>query len=97
MVHPHNLRESMDAMIGTITIFAGNFAPRGWAFCDGALLPIADHPALFSILGTSYGGDGIGTFALPDMRGRVAAQSSLQPMLFMTFIIAIAGVFPSRA
>ena len=57
--------------LGQITIFAGNFAPRAWAFCDGQLLPIAQYTALFSILGTVYGGDGRTTFALPDLRGRV--------------------------
>ncbi|MGL5011450.1 MAG: phage tail protein [Paracoccaceae bacterium] len=134
----------MDPMIGTITIFAGNFAPQGWAFCDGAVLQIAEHPALFGILGTTYGGDGLATFALPDMRGRVAAHfgagaglarhalgeaagsetvtlarglqaspdaaggagvafgaasatcANLQPTLYLAFIIAVEGVFPSR-
>lgn len=57
--------------LGTISLFAGNFAPRGWALCNGQLLPIARYSALFSILGTFYGGDGITTFALPDLRGRV--------------------------
>jgi microcystin-dependent protein len=61
-----------DPFIGQVTIFAGNFAPRGWAFCDGQLLPISSNTALFSILGTTYGGDGRTTFALPDLRGRVA-------------------------
>lgn len=58
--------------IGEIRMFGGNFAPRGWAFCDGQLLSIAQNSALFSILGTIYGGDGRTTFALPDLRGRVA-------------------------
>ena len=57
--------------IGEIRIFPGNFAPLGWAFCDGSLLPIAENPALFSLLGTTYGGDGQTTFAVPDLRGRV--------------------------
>jgi len=57
--------------LGEIKMFAGNFAPNGWAFCDGSLLQIADNTALFSLLGTMYGGDGITTFALPDLRGRV--------------------------
>jgi microcystin-dependent protein len=52
-------------------MFAGNFAPRGWAFCEGQLLPISQNAALFSILGTTYGEDGRTTFALPDLRGRV--------------------------
>lgn len=56
--------------VGEIRMFAGNFAPTGWATCDGQLLPIAQNTALFSILGTTYGGDGVTTFALPDFRGR---------------------------
>ncbi len=60
----------MESMIGEIKIFAGNFSPRSWAFCEGQLLPISSNTALFSILGTAYGGDGITTFALPDLRGR---------------------------
>ena len=62
----------MDPFIGQIVMFGGNFAPRGWALCDGQLLPISQHSALFSILGTTYGGDGRTTFALPDLRGRNA-------------------------
>lgn len=61
----------MEAFIGSIILFAGNFAPRGWALCEGQLLPIAQNTALFSILGTTYGGNGTTTFALPDLRGRV--------------------------
>jgi len=57
--------------LGEIQIFAGPYAPRGWAFCNGQLLPINQNAALFSLLGTTYGGDGITTFALPDLRGRV--------------------------
>jgi len=57
--------------IGQVAMFAGNFAPRGWAFCDGRLLPISQNIALFSLLGTTYGGDGRTTFALPDLRDRV--------------------------
>src|SRR3954466_14327922 len=58
--------------IGQITLFAGNFAPRGWAFCNGQLLAISQNTALFSILGTTYGGNGQTTFGLPDLRGRAA-------------------------
>src|SRR5687767_4324920 len=61
----------MDEFIGIVKIFAGNFAPRGWMFCQGQLLSIAQNTALFSILGTTYGGNGQTTFALPDLRGRV--------------------------
>jgi microcystin-dependent protein len=61
----------LDPLIGNVMLFAGNFAPRGWAFCDGSLLSIADNTALFSLLGVTYGGDGQTTFGLPDLRGRV--------------------------
>ena len=57
--------------VGQIIMFAGNFAPVGWALCDGRLMAIADNMALFNLIGTTYGGDGESTFALPDMRGRV--------------------------
>ena len=65
----------MEAFIGSIILFAGNFAPRGWEMCDGRLLSIMENTALFSILGTTYGGDGITTFALPDLRGRVPVHA----------------------
>ncbi len=57
--------------VGEIRIFAGNFAPAGWALCDGQLLAIAENETLFIVIGTTYGGDGQVTFALPDLRGRV--------------------------
>ncbi|MGY2894898.1 phage tail protein [Deinococcus sp. UYEF24] len=57
--------------IGEIRLFAGNFAPANWAFCDGNLLSISDYDTLFNLIGTTYGGDGQNTFALPDLRGRV--------------------------
>jgi len=62
-----------EAFIGSIVLFAGNFAPRGWAFCDGQLMQISQYQAVFSLLGTTFGGDGRSTFALPDLRGRVPA------------------------
>ena len=58
------------SFIGEIRMFAGNFAPVGWAFCNGQLIPIAENDALFTLIGTIYGGDGEETFALPDLRGR---------------------------
>ena len=61
-----------DPFIGEVRLFGGNYAPNGWALCDGQLLPIAQNEALFSLLGTTYGGDGQTTFALPDLRGRCA-------------------------
>ncbi len=62
--------ESVEGMIGEVRMFAGNFAPRGWAFCQGQLLAISSNQALFSILGTTYGGDGRTTFGLPDLRAK---------------------------
>jgi microcystin-dependent protein len=62
----------MEGTIGEIRMFAGNFNPRTWAFCQGQIMSIATNTALFSILGTTYGGNGQTTFALPDFRGRVA-------------------------
>ncbi|MDY7226284.1 phage tail protein [Hyalangium rubrum] len=70
-----------EPFLGEIRIFAGNFAPRGWAFCEGQLLSIAQNTALFSILGTTYGGNGQTTFALPDLRGRVPIQPGQGPGL----------------
>lgn len=67
--------------IGEICMFGGNFAPRNWAFCDGQLLPISQNSALFSILGTTFGGDGRTTFALPDLRGRFAIGAGNGPGL----------------
>jgi len=71
----------MDPFLGEIIMFGGNFAPRGWALCDGQLLPISQYSALFSILGTTYGGDGRTTFALPDLRGRVSMHPGHGPGL----------------
>ena len=68
-------------MLGTVVPWAPNFAPRSWAFCHGQLLSIAQNSALFSILGTIYGGDGRTTFGLPDMRGRVAIHAGSGPGL----------------
>ena len=60
-----------DQFIGEIRVFGGNYAPEGWALCDGTLLPIAQNDALYAVIGTTYGGDGQTTFALPDLRGRI--------------------------
>jgi microcystin-dependent protein len=68
-----------DSFVGEIMMFAGNFAPQGWAFCDGQLLPIAQYQALFSLLGTYYGGNGQTTFALPDLRGRLPMHTGSGP------------------
>jgi microcystin-dependent protein len=63
-----------DNFVAEIRIFPFNFAPKGWAFCDGQLLPISQNTALFSLLGTTYGGDGKSTFGLPDMQGNTPMQ-----------------------
>jgi microcystin-dependent protein len=70
-----------EPFIGEVVLFAGNFAPRGWAFCQGQILSIAQNTALFSILGTTYGGNGQTTFALPDLRGRVPVGPGQGPGL----------------
>jgi microcystin-dependent protein len=67
--------------IGQIIMFAGTFAPPGWALCDGRLLPIADNYMLFQLIGTTYGGDGQATFALPDLRGRIPVGQGQGPGL----------------
>jgi microcystin-dependent protein len=70
-----------EPFVGQIMMVGFNFAPRGWAFCDGQMLPISQNQALFSLLGTTYGGDGRTTFALPDLRGRVAIHQGSGPGL----------------
>lgn len=70
-----------EPFLGEICLYPYNFAPRGWAFCSGQILPIAQNTALFSLLGTTYGGNGQTTFALPDLRGRVAVSSGQGPGL----------------
>jgi len=67
--------------VGEIRIFAGNFAPNGWAFCNGALLSIAENEVLFNLIGTTYGGDGQETFGLPDLRGRAPIHFGTGPGL----------------
>lgn len=71
----------MDPILGTIVLFGGTFEPKGWAFCNGQLLSVSDHSALFSLLGNTYGGDGITSFALPDLRGRVPVHAGKGPGL----------------
>ena len=70
-----------EPFVGEIRLFPYTFVPRGWALCDGRLLPIAQHTALFALLGTTYGGNGTVNFALPDLRGRVAVSSGQGPGL----------------
>ena len=70
-----------EPFIAEIRIFAGNFAPRGWAFCNGQLLPVSQNTALFSLIGTTYGGDGRSTTALPNLRGRIPMHPGRGPGL----------------
>ena len=70
-----------EPFLGMIIIVPYNFSPRGWAFCNGQILPIAQNTALFSLLGTTYGGNGQTTFALPDLRGRFPNSSGQGPGL----------------
>lgn len=71
----------MEGYLAQIIMFAGTFAPRNWAYCDGTILPISQYTALFSLIGTTYGGDGRTTFALPDLRGRAAIHAGHGPGL----------------
>ena len=72
---------AVEPYVGEIRMFAGNFAPQGWAYCDGQLLAVSQNDALFSLLGTIYGGDGRTTFGLPDLRGRVPIHQGTGPGL----------------
>jgi microcystin-dependent protein len=80
-----------DPFVAEIRIFAGNFAPRGWALCNGQLLPISQNTALFSLLGTTYGGDGKSTFALPDLQGSAPMQEGQGPGLSQRFLGEVGG------
>ena len=77
--------------VAEIRIFAGNFAPTGWALCNGQLLPISQNTALFSLLGTFYGGDGKSTFALPDMQGNAPMNQGDGPGLSQRFLGEMSG------
>lgn len=81
----------VDPYLANVTIFAGNFAPRGWMFCQGQLLSIASNDALFALIGTTYGGDGVTTFALPDLRGRAAIHAGQGPGLSNYILGQLAG------
>ena len=71
----------MDPFLGEIRLFGGTFAPAGWNFCDGTLLSIAENDALYSLISTTYGGDGISNFAVPDLRGRVPVHMGADHVL----------------
>ncbi len=81
-----------DPFVAEIRIFPFNFAPKGWAFCDGQLLPLSQNTALFSLVGTFYGGDGKSTFALPNLQGSVPMQSGQGPGLSERFLGEQSGV-----
>jgi len=81
----------MEPFLGEVRLFAFNFVPRGWAACNGSLLPINQYMALFSLVGTMYGGDGRSNFALPDLRGKAPLPADTG-----AFCIAVQGVFPAR-
>lgn len=70
-----------DCFVGEIRMFAGNYAPEGWALCNGAALSVSNNPVLFSLIGTKYGGDGVNTFNLPDFRGRIPVGTGSAPNL----------------
>ncbi len=80
-----------EAFVAEIRIFPFNFAPKGWAFCDGQLLPISQNTALFSLLGTTYGGNGTSTFALPNMQGCAPMQQGQGPGLSLRILGETAG------
>jgi microcystin-dependent protein len=81
----------MEEYIGGIKIFAGTFAPAGWALCDGQLMSIQDNTALFSLLGVQYGGDGKATFGLPDLE-KIKSKNGAE----LLYIICVSGIYPSR-
>ena len=86
----------MEPILGQIQLFAFGWAPTDWMPCQGQVLPIEENAALFSLLGTTYGGDGRTTFALPDLRGHTPSSSSESPDEGMSYCIAVVGVYPSR-
>ncbi len=78
---PRSAKAQAEPFLGQIAIVPYNFAPQGWALCQGQLLPISENPALFSLLGTTYGGNGVSNFALPDLRGRMPVGTGEGPGL----------------
>jgi microcystin-dependent protein len=90
---PRKGNSVMDFYLAQIILFGGNFVPRGWMACNGQMLPIAQNTALFSLLGTQYGGDGMTTFALPNLPPPGGAVGSPATP---TYLICIQGLFPAR-
>jgi microcystin-dependent protein len=97
----------VDGVVAQIMMFGGDFAPRGWALCDGRLLSITQFEVLFAVIGNRFGGDGRSTFALPDLRGRVpvgsggATRRALDRLrrrtaFEATYVICVEGSFPTR-
>lgn len=82
---------AVDSFVGEIRMFAGTFAPAGWAFCDGQLLGTSSYPLLFAVIGAIYGGDGTNTFALPDLRNRVPLHNGQGPGLSLRNLGARGG------
>ena len=81
----------MDPFLGLIALLPySNFTPRGWMACEGQVLSIGEHQALYSLIGTQFGGNGYSTFALPDLRSKAPTHE-------MRYFIAIAGIYPSRS
>jgi microcystin-dependent protein len=87
----------MAQMLGSVRRFAGNFAPSGFMNCDGTLLPIAQNTALFSLLGTTYGGNGVSDFALPDLRPAGDGGPRQWDPSDPRYLIVVQGVFPTRS
>jgi microcystin-dependent protein len=81
--------------VGEIRMFGGNFAPAGWMTCDGQLIPISENDTLFSLIGTTYGGDGQSTFALPNLHGRVPVHQGQGPGIGQNYTLAQTGGVPS--
>ncbi len=85
-----NVFASSEPFIGEISMFAGSFSPRNFAFCEGQILSISQHSSLFSLLGTTYGGDGRTTFALPNLKEQEKSLNGVR------YIISLKGIYPSR-
>ena len=85
-----------ESYLASVGLFAGTFAPKGWADCDGTLLQIGQNTALFSLIGTTYGGDGRQTFALPDLRARDAAGKPVPFGGGCRSCICVTGIYPER-
>lgn len=81
----------MDPYLGEVRLFGGAFAPPGWAACNGQLMSIQQNPALFAVLGAAYGGDGVTTFALPDLRGRIPLHQGTNPLTGSAFPLGARG------